>query len=649
LLHESTRDLMIYPLILVFTILGWMSFLSALKTEGFLRFIGVRAYLAMALMVLALFLQGAAGMAPSVSAKVVFVIAIIGLIYGLFSKTLNLHKLLHPVFVAPVFVLVSYPIFLKIGYRPYECDEFTHWLTMPRQILLWDRLSTTQFPIPTYLEYTPGWPLLIAYPLLLMRASFDPTWTLFVPMLSGIITIAILFDLLALRIGSQSIAWVFASLAGLFGWSMSWIPRALGIEPPLESAFAVIFLTLLFAELDTSLMDSRRKKLELALFVGITLSFGYLLKKTFGIALIAAAALWILLGRNLTWKDRLKHGVLLFAPFIGTLVIWKAITSSYPHMFVINGEKVPRPAVEILFSQDSYQILKGMLLSCVFYLRQTTLAVPLILVGAFSAFKMRRGHRTAIALFLLCVVYFFGLQWLYLTSFHPSQGKSLASIGRYLSTPIRLITLVSFCLGVVWVSQSLLINVIKRRRFPRWINITLWILASSIVAVVWIRTYSRLVPAVEPSPVLREAPELIKVLSVRGLRGSVVQILNQGVDRTTYIQALYASIDQFRSVAYRPREASWFRLVYEAEDRFQHSRVTTLQEFENLVQTADVIWPIKTSDWMKFILQKHIDPAQCKEPTEHYFLLKRETASGLPANSAAPVLFECVRKSSALQ
>lgn len=71
--------------------------------------------------------------------------------------------ILHPVVVLPAAVFVLALATHRFAYLPYLYDEFTNWIGWAQQMVVADHFATRNMVVPI-ISYTPGWPILMAYP-----------------------------------------------------------------------------------------------------------------------------------------------------------------------------------------------------------------------------------------------------------------------------------------------------------------------------------------------------------------------------------------------------------------------------------------------------------------------------------------------------
>src|SRR2546430_791372 len=230
-----------FPMLIYLTALGLGGFCRPLSGRGWP---GLRWYLGFLLIPLLLLVINVALRIPIIPAsRVVGLCAVAGLVFELrMSRTgpEPLFRWTHPVVVFPLVYLALSSGFGHRGYVASQFDEFTHWLLMPRQILLAGRPASHAIPFKSYADYTPGWSFLLLYPFAVLGAPFDTGPLLWVPFLSSVGLLAATFDVLCQLDSSERpsatlTAWaVILFLAPLHaGACLS--PTEVLIEPPLEN------------------------------------------------------------------------------------------------------------------------------------------------------------------------------------------------------------------------------------------------------------------------------------------------------------------------------------------------------------------------------------------------------------------------------
>lgn len=181
----------------------------------------------------------------------------------------------HPSIIFSLIYFPAYFLFVKKPFNLHEWDEFSNWGLMPKQILLFDKITSPSFPLTRFLEYTPGWPLLLDYPYLVMGSEFKTDFLIFTVFLLGVAFLGFTWSTLKALIPSSVFTWATLLVLARVIVGPSLYPTQILSELPMEIFFcgaALIGLRWVF--------EVERGKTEFA-FWGLLLCAGYLTKKSY--------------------------------------------------------------------------------------------------------------------------------------------------------------------------------------------------------------------------------------------------------------------------------------------------------------------------------------------------------------------------------
>jgi hypothetical protein len=246
--------------------------------------LGLTLLLGIALLTWGVYLLSVAGFTLSASARVVAALSLPGLV--LFARDRRERELLHPTPLLSLLGVGAVALFTP-GYLPHEWDEFSHWVLMPKQMLLADALVSNRFAFHEFMTYTPGWPILVAFPRAVLSSGFDATQLLAMPILFSSALLGWIYDLLG-----RGATWVCSLLLARL-MIAPYYPQSLLIEGPLVVTMTAIFLLPLW--MATEKPGPKRAMATLALLPG----FGYLLKDSMASLAVPALALsWLMTRRR---------------------------------------------------------------------------------------------------------------------------------------------------------------------------------------------------------------------------------------------------------------------------------------------------------------------------------------------------------------
>lgn len=414
---------------------------------------------------------------------ILFILAVIGFIVELFFKAVkmanikysadqqghqsqlkksNFKFLLHPVYLFTLGVIVFFSINGFYPYYAHRWDEFSHWLLMPKQIFLYDQVTSFSFPVQQFITYTPGWPLFLAYPDLVLTnifnyQNFHSQGSLFALFLLTLALLFFMYDFICDCVYEYANDYV--DISSTYPSLVAWCGMLFILyRDPLEYFFPLdilietpLLLLLLGSFLLIYMLIKKRISDGLGLtFLSLVVASGYLLKKPF-IAIIPSL---IILSFFLSIRKRKIFPWFVLVPILFIHYYWKYLMAAYPPLFHLQaGMDTILPRLHFIFKlliALKQEIFSGEWTNLLFRgIGFSSLLVSLVIPG------MRIFAGTVLT---FLVVYFLGIYWLYVTTFEYTVAASFVSFPRYIGFAINAVSLVG-----VGVFLSLLIKFI----FPR--------------------------------------------------------------------------------------------------------------------------------------------------------------------------------------
>lgn len=217
--------------------------------------------------------------------------------------------------------------------------------------------------------------------------------------------------------------------------------------------------------------------------------------------------------------------------------------------------------------------------------------------------------------------YFLALGWLYLTTFPTGEGESLASFDRYFQTLFRTDLFASICLFGISVSrliQAKMPNFPDSRSQRTGLGIVVFLLVLSNLEQLQF-SFLMMNKYGAPPLILAQAPQLIKILDANEWRGQNVWMIQEGESPIVNWQSIYSAADVAGPLAFKTT------LTWDPS-----KEALSPQAIRDILTDQKVVWPISlgsgTAALLKTTLQQN---AECPEPTEHYFWIKKGPAGNL--------------------
>lgn len=527
------------------------------------------------------------------ASQIVSLVGIAGVVIWLRDNKANFRATLqHPLWFGMIALTIVFKFFGTQDYSPHSWDEFSHWLTMPKQMFLHKELLSSAFEVTDFASYTPGWPLqLLAYSLAALP-EFDVSKVVFLPYFSGFAMILASYDLLkenfdtSKSFASREIIFVLAIAFGL-ALGNFFTPESVLIENPMVHVLILIFVVLAIALRSTTNTWW--------IFIGIFLAYAYLLKHTY-LTLVPVIALAALIGNRTGLKGLSIKLVCSLAPFLFCFAVWRYEFSS------LNLPEVFSP-----ISGKSFEELQKLFVERLYILRKLPRGLIEVVSGLPNAsivflasflFSWRLvGKRLYGLIIFFGAFYLACLIWMYFTAFSEYESEQLASLSRYLSIPLSVV--------LFWGSIN----------FFRWAK-------EQRVSVLLIFMPLLMVPDLNPKRtsaqmrLLEEGKKLQALLVERKIEDASVIVISQGSNNLDYYITRYVSLGPDRHNFKLASDATSFGPVADNVWR----RETTTEQMIAKLEKVDVIWMVATDPWFDEIIKKRVDLKLCTQHIEHYFI-----------------------------
>lgn len=591
--------------------LGLGQFASiAFSKEDHYRAFGLNTFLGFSLIPILLFVLNLIFKVPlNISAYIVILISIPGLVlFFLKIKKHGLAVLNHPLFLLVIPILVVFGVASQ-GYYPFSWDEFSHWATMPKQIFLHKQITSDDFLIKNFAAYTPGWPLIMIFKDLIFSKSLQYDHFLFLPLFSGLLMISSFYDALLLSFkNSETLSWTIILLAALIGIPMPYFYETNLIEFPMIHGLCVVF-TLCFLQINSKI------KVEDNFFrIGLALAYCYLLKHTFMTMLpiiFLFYLFFIFKGNNWFTKKNFILLLYLFVPYLVVFFIWQWNLEA--HSLVQGYSPVNNTlAVALNKASNRLEILPLSIKSFLFLIVSGKMPqIALMLLLPFAIAFTKKIRQTIVLITAYIFFYYACLMWMYFTVFSLEEAKALASFDRFMSIPLAPLTLFSFLGFALWfwekISGKLKLVLLQHK-------IKFFCLGLIMISGVFYRKIHR--TPITKNEISKQSLALKKFIDQNKLKQPKVLIIAQGGDRFEYHIANFESIgsDSYKfSVLFG---TSWGEKI-DNSWRISSSK----QEMLNLISQSNILWIVKSDQWMDTNLKVLNFTNKCDSAFENYFIL----------------------------
>lgn len=500
----------------------------------------------------------------------------IGLI--LFIKNLIRYKkyqiFQHPTFWLFIFFWIIFLLFGK-SYYPTSWDEFSHWLTMPKQIFLTKSLYSEDFLTKGFASYTPGWPLLLILKDLPFGDHFEVGNILFLPILFGIFAFGSLYDLTNHHFQDRK-----KSLGLLFFLILCQVPvripsKNVLVEAPMIFTYMVVLIS-------TYQFLTRRTNSD-ALKLGLLLLFSYYIKHTF---MTLAGTVFLLSFFYLIYKKELFKNlaikmILITAPYLFGYFLWNyfielnQISNAFrpTYLNVFDTVFVRLQLIPLAFKNLAILVL---------------LPANLIFIGPYLyiLFKKKIFKEISWPIGLYFVLYFFALLWMYLSVFGIYESSYLASFDRYMSIPLSAIKLFS----AIFIF-SYLYDKTSSKKSISFLNKGLFIIAA-LAFVGFMINLLRI--KISNNYITQNSNEVKNIINDHNLIKPSLLIINQGGNDFELHVARYEAIGERKWHYKIPHEHTTWGPV---RDNDWRTKVTEV-EMKEIFMNNEIIWVMESDEWM---------------------------------------------------
>ncbi len=591
--------------------------------------------------------------------QLLFGFSSVGAIYGVWkivSFSQRRGEFIHPVFILPL--ALALVTFWSGGavYVAKEWDEFANWLLMPKQMLLFDRLSHPNFLDPAYLKYTPGWPSILAYLNAALGKSreYSEATLIYAPAISSLGLMGLIFDTTVSmrpfgRVGSGLLQGWLLMVAFFLILPFDPFPQSLLIEPlQLHNFVAIPFAILLICEKS----PSRRLAF---LFFALILAGGFLLKQAIYTILPSAA---LAIGMISWWGKNSESSlsmrllrvtqdlIVSFALFVAIFIFWSILTRHYHggHTILPGNFKAtllqhlqerPHLLAKMLGSDNSELIDLIWNISPLGKVWHAISALG-ILVALFS----RRYRWASVVSLGFVATYFTALYWMFLMSFSVYEADLVSGLFRFMIPPVYYLRILGPWLFFAVLGENALPALsahIPAIRVAAWFLPFLAFFTAGLEIHHAHRIYDLQIGKMSPSSLTKEVNALVDLIHVQGWkRQSRVYIIAQGGDAREYFMARYVSLKSDRlEFLIASTVTSWGV----KKENIWMSQISPSQLSSDF-QKADALWVVKSDLFMHRILQQVVNGGKCPGPFEKYFLVK---------SSKDGTRFDCVSKTERLR
>lgn len=528
------------------------------------------------------------------------------------------------------FYLIFCICFWFFDAKPYyssEWDEYSHWLTMPKQMFLHREIYDPNFLTRELVSYTPAWPLSVIFHDLLIGNEFKVVHGLWVTLIGSLFSIAALLDLTrgifreeVKKLKDHRAFFVLALVICGGVLFSSYTPTSVTVEKPMTHVSLMMFALI------GVLFKRKKKELRMMEFwiLGIFLAYAYLLKITFMTLVPVLGVAVIFLGEN--WKKRILFGLATFLPFLGVYLLWKHHLTTHELNPLFSPVSVTNPEALLVRFKDRIEILQK-LPGAIFWTLKRTLPFKFLGIAAFLFYFVKKrdykNHALGLLTCFYLVFYLLCLVWMYFVSFGEYEAKNLASFGRYMSIPLTLMLYFG-----LW---KLLLELSYRYRARLKFKTVTWARSLIGLAVFVCFLVSSSHARGNIRPLYGDMDTIRKVIEEYKLMRPSVLIISQGSDQLEIQIGRYLSIGPDRyeyevdttGVSFGPMHDNVWRQSVTEEQMIQR------------IFSNQIVWMIQTDDWMERVLKRLPFRKPCTSAWSDSVIVKVGTE------------FDCVRKSAA--
>lgn len=526
----------------------------------------------------------------------------------------------HPAMVLPLFILLDLSI-RGLDYTPLAWDELSNWLSWTRQSVATGRLlgADIHHGVP---GYTPGWPLALAYPSLLV-GGFRFNHAALVPFVMHVAMLGLLFDVMVSALLRRGTALVWARIGAwgilllVLAVEASWklVPTHLLIEEP-QSYLLLAWLMIAWLMLDGYLGQRTG-----AFCLGIIFLGGYLIK----VAMLAfgPAALVVLLWQ--WWRRRADPQgaplpvllLLAFGPAMVAYGVWR-VTGWYPGCMgepLLVFRSFLAGAVSPERAYDLFSRLFGWILG---YLG--TYKLPLTVMGGGALVMLSRWNssRPMVVAYVVYLAAYFGSLYVYhLDCLGEYYFETLNSPDRFTRVPLRLMHVAGIVVPAIpLVALAFQYSFVRRLAAALVVFLAAWQVWRSDGAVRAMTTRWDASPeqVSEVARMRHDAETVAGLVADRPELGQQVRIIAQG--SAGYPKLILSFFGEGRFTV--TGAFSWGELPANTW-MVKADAAGVLAD----LGSASLIWPVQVDAWMVDILRSHLDDPHCADNLEGHYMLSR--------------------------
>lgn len=322
---------------------------------------------------------------------------------------------------------------LKIVYTPRHWDEFSYWLTYPKQMMLFDQLVSAEFYDKTFLKYMPGFSALQIFSQKLHFQNTLNTDFAFAPNYLFGLTLLWWFSSVMRQLLKEHSDTLKVALVWLIGFLFLFMCAKTKILMP-NSRIELPCIAVLLCGLWSlyCFLNGRITRKNLIIIFSILMVGGYALKE-FYIILPPAFAVFLFLydfpKKHFSIFNFVTEFMASILLFVSLYVTWKFATMPYAHVHNLSL------LIEQYGFWGAFKSRVHLLGFALFEFIQYFIFIFLTifpLLGLKSLFK-KKYLPFAGFLFAFCTLYLGALMWWYLFNASPVEAEALASFDRYLS------------------------------------------------------------------------------------------------------------------------------------------------------------------------------------------------------------------------
>lgn len=625
------------------TFFGLAAFLPGLGGEGEDRrqpWIGARFFAGFAVMpILIVTAQLALHIALVPAAHAVAILAVCGLLLhaSRFSAARIKIELFHPIFLLPLAALLAAAARGGIVYEPLAWDELSNWLGWMRQAIMDGYVNSPALSAPAtnpVLGYTPGWPIILAFPNLLL-GGIDESRSVAIFFLIHAAMLGLVYDVLTAglaragwTVGTAALgAWaaLLAALAVEATWKL--VPTNLLIEEPQTYCLVACFFLALAGT------DRQTNPARVGLHVGLAFAAGYLIK----LSMLAFAApllsLWgaVVLTKRPDedagrWPRALAATLIMGLPIVLVYGMWTLLGT--PAMCLSSPLGVLRGLIgggtPIDHMRYVWNRFSDAETAYVLHYKFPLTVLAAVGLGLFTGLRRQWVAPACIGLYL--ALYFGALYAFHLDCLGEHYLTVMDSTDRYTRVPLRFIQFCGLMLPVLALApwgRRLASSPGGRIALGAVVAILAgWQIFQIRASLAGIATRADATPQqVDTVRTVRAESRAVGglVADEPGLGAKVLQI-SQGGDGYEFVIGRYYGIGRYTL------EPAWSWGPAPTDAWMQK---TTADDMAALVLSASLVWPLRVDGWMTGVLAPLIADPDCRARITGYFLIPEGSGHSL--------------------